>query len=117
MVEPSTFTEIKDCFAHVAIILVVTSKLEAGLWIVSAQSQFRSVLNITDVAQKSDATSKIFGFAIELECFLDIILSFKELSPPFVQCWLALSNDELLETVNLVHCSQHTRDFTLVSVG
>jgi hypothetical protein len=76
VVESSTLAEIEDSFTHVAIIFVVTSKLETSLGIVSAESKLGCVLNVADVAQKPDTTSEIFSFAIEFESLLNVVLSF-----------------------------------------
>jgi len=50
VMKSSTFTEVKDGFAHVAVILIVASQLEARLRIVGAQSKLGGVLDIANVA-------------------------------------------------------------------
>jgi len=51
MVKPLTLTVVEDSFAHVTVVLVVPSEVEACLGVVSAQGELRRVLDIPNVAQ------------------------------------------------------------------
>lgn len=66
MVKPLTLTVVEDSFAHVAVVLVVPSEVEACLGVVSAQGELRRVLDIPNVAEESNTTAKVLCLTVKL---------------------------------------------------
>lgn len=63
----------------------MASHVKASLWIIGVVGNASCILDVTNTAEKTDATSKVLSLSIEVKGVLNKLLSFKILGPPLVK--------------------------------